>query len=74
MARMKDCPECHAGDISREEWSLHDGPYPVYSQRELRKEHSYCGLRMGSAGWERIMFRRGGTHEHVGTLIHHGRK
>jgi hypothetical protein len=73
---MKDCPECHAGDVSRAEWSLHDGEYPVFSMRELRKEHSYCGLRMGNgdAPWERIMFRRGGTHEHVGTLIHHGRK
>ena len=77
MPRMKDCRECAANDIPREEWSIEDGPYPVVTPREARKEHSYCGIRMGGgAHWEgamtTMMWRPNG--QYVGVLIHKGRK
>jgi hypothetical protein len=78
MARMKDCPECRANDIRPEDWAPDDGPYPTFTPREQRKEHSWCGLRVGGGAgtgpdpWSTIVFSRNG--EYVGMLIHHGRK
>ena len=77
MPRMKDCRECHANDIPKEEWDYaNDGAYPPYIPREARKEHTYCGLRMGggatAATFNLLMFRPNG--DYVGTLIHKGRK
>jgi len=76
MARMKDCPECKAGNTLEPD----DSPdfYATLTPREARKEHSYCGLRTtGGAGggpdpWSKLMFRPNG--EYVTPLIHNGRK
>lgn len=72
MPSMKDCRECRANEIPRDEWDYaNDGPYPVFTQRELKREHSYCGMRLASYGVDfknLILNRRGGA------LIHNGRK
>lgn len=78
MPRMKDCPECKANDIRPEDWEPDDGPYPTFTPRQARKEHSYCGVRLGGgAGGSQfalglMVWRPDG--EYVGRLIHHGRK
>ena len=72
MPRMKDCRECKANDIPRDEWDYaNDGAYPVFTRRELKREHSYCGMRLASYGVDPnkiILTRRGGA------LIHKGGK
>ena len=78
MARMKDCRECKAGHIAPEDWDYaNDGPYPIYTMRQQRKEHSYCGLRMGVGDFamdHMVMRRRHGAWEYITTPIHKGGK
>ena len=59
MARMKDCPECKANDIRPEDWSPDDGPYPTFTPRQARREHSWCGMRLMSGGdWNKVILTR----------------
>ena len=77
MPRMKDCPECKANDIPRDQWDYaNDGPYPVFTKREQRKEHSWCGIRTGGGahGLRLMLVRRHGQWEYASNLIHNGRK